>query len=63
MAYNKIKYNKKYNKENYERFTFRVKRGEKEKIKKHLKNKGYNSFNSYLSDLIKEDIEISNQKE
>ena len=62
MTYNKIEYNNKYNKENYERFTFRVKKGEKERIEEHLKNKGYTSFNSYLSDLIKADMEISNQK-
>lgn len=46
----------KYNKKTYEEIKLRVKKGEKDKIKKHAEAKG-KSVNSYINDLIKKDME------
>lgn len=46
---------KKYNKENYDNLTIRVKRGEREKIKAHAEGLG-KSLNRYICDLIREDL-------
>lgn len=57
MSYDKVKYNAEYNKKNYTVLRFQVKKGEENKIKEHLKNKGYKSLNSYINDLIRKDME------
>lgn len=54
--YNKIKYNNKYNKENYARLSVQVSPEEKPIIENHWKNKGFKSFNSYVKDLIRRDM-------
>jgi len=48
----------KYNENNYDRFTLRVAKGDKEKYKDHAATKG-KSLNSYIVDLINDDIEKS----
>lgn len=45
-----------YNKENYERFGIVVEKGMKDKIKEHYIAKGYKNFNSYIVQLIKNDM-------
>lgn len=56
MTYDKVAYNKKYNKENYTELKFRVPKGQKEAINNHWQSKGYTSLNSYINDLIKKDM-------
>ena len=60
MAYDKIKYNNQYNKENYARLSILVPKAERETIDMHWKKKGYKSFNSYVTDLIRKDINNNN---
>lgn len=46
-----------YNKNNYERMGIVVEKGQKEIILNHVKECGYSSFNAYVKDLIKKDME------
>ena len=46
---------KKYNAKSYDRIEISVYKGEKTKIKEHAQKKG-KSLNSYIYDLIKEDM-------
>ena len=59
MGYDKVKYNNQYNKENYARLSIQVPKGEREYIDTHWKSKGYKSFNSYVMDLIRKDMNES----
>lgn len=45
-----------YNKNNYDRLAVVLKKGEKEKVEKHYKSKGFSSFNAYITDLIYNDM-------
>lgn len=56
MAFNQFKYQNNYNKEHYARLSIQVGLEEKAKIDKHWKSKGYKSFNSYVNDLIRKDM-------
>jgi hypothetical protein len=47
-----------YNKKSYDPIHLRVKKGDKDKIKKHVKDFGYPSINGYIISLIKKDIGI-----
>lgn len=60
MKFNQSKYANEYNKKNYERLNIQVPKGKKEVIEEHWKKKGYKSLNQYVNDLIKKDMENSN---
>lgn len=48
----------KYNKKTYDPIHLRVKKGNKDKIKKHANDSGYPSINNYINSLIKKDMGI-----
>jgi predicted HicB family RNase H-like nuclease len=54
--YDKIKYNRRYNEENYERINMAVKKGQKEKIKVAADLAGL-SVNAYISKAIAAQME------
>ena len=60
MKFNQSKYANEYNKKNYERLNIQFPKGKKEVIEEHWKKKGYKSLNQYVNDLIKKDMENSN---
>lgn len=49
-----------FNKKNYDRLGVVVEKGQKEIIINHLKQKGYKSFNAYITDLIYNDMNNNN---
>lgn len=55
-VYNKIEYNNKYNKENYDRLNIQVPKGKKAIIQTYAESKGYKSLNAYVNDLIDKNI-------
>lgn len=59
MVYEKVKYNNQYNKEHYARLSVQIPINERESIEIHWKSKGYKSFNSYINELIQNDIKNS----
>lgn len=59
MAFDKIKYDNDYQKNYYDRLIINVPKGNKEIIKQHWKNKGYDSLNQYINDLIRKDMNES----
>lgn len=48
-----------YNQKVYDRINYVVKKGEKEQIKQKAETLGYSSINSFISDAIKNFIELS----
>ena len=56
MAYEKVKYNNDFNKQTYDRLNIQVPKGKKEVIEAHRKKKGYESLNKYVNDLIRKDM-------
>lgn len=54
--FNPTAYKNKFNAENYDRLHVSVPKGQREVIKAHAEKKG-KSLNSYINDLIKEDME------
>lgn len=62
MAFNQFKYQNNYNKEHYARLSIQVGLEEKSKIDEHWKSKGYKSFNSYVNDLIRKDMNEDTSK-
>lgn len=56
MEFNKIDYNNKFIKENYDRMNFTAPKGFKEKVEKRAKEKGFKSSGEYIKDLIQKDI-------
>ena len=56
--FNQIKYQNKYNKENYERINLNFKIGEKEIFKAQARKRGYKDkeFSKYVRDLIYQDM-------
>ena len=48
-----------YNQKAYDRINYVVKKGEKEQIKKKAEALGYSSINRFISDAIKNFIELS----
>lgn len=62
MAYEKVEYNNKFNKDNYDRTNIFFPKGKKDLIKEHWKKKGYKSLNSYINHLIDQDMENSNER-
>ena len=49
-------YRNNYNREHYARLSIQVPKEEKPKIEKHYKEKGFKSFNEYVTFLIKKDM-------
>lgn len=56
MAYEKINYNNKFTKENYDRINFTAPKGYKEKINKRAKELGHKSTGEYIKSLIGKDL-------
>ena len=61
MAYSEAqnKATRRYNEKAYDRIELKVKKGQKEEIKKHAEKKGM-SLNGYINGLIKNDMENMN---
>ncbi len=55
--FNQAKYIQQYQKEKYDRCIFNVPKGQKSVIEEHWRKKGYTSLNSYVNDLIRQDME------
>lgn len=56
-SFDKQKYDTEYAKNNYDRCIFNVPKGQKAIIEQHWRARGYKSLNSYVNQLIKEDME------
>lgn len=56
MAFDKVKYNNAFNKEHYARLSIQVPIEDRPNIDKYWKSKGYKSFNAYILDLIRKDM-------
>lgn len=61
--FNQAKYIQQFQKENYDRCIFNVPKGRKAIIEEHWKAKGYKSLNAYVNDLIRKDMEDTQNKE
>lgn len=57
MGTARTKASNKYASKAYDRIPLQVKKGRKEEIKSHAENKGFNSLNAYINDLIEKDME------
>ena len=57
MKFDKVKYDNQYIKENYDRISVIVPKGQKELIKNKAKKKGFASINEYIKYLINKDVE------
>lgn len=51
------KYKNKFTKENYDRFSFFMPKGSREKIQEYAKEHGYKSVNNFLQDCVNKSIE------
>jgi len=60
MGKSSTKAKDKYNENNYDRFTLRMDKGEKENIKQHAAEQG-KSLNAYIIDLVNADIQKENK--
>lgn len=56
MAFEQIKYQNKYIKEHYARLSVQVPLEDRVIIDNHWKRRGYKSFNAYVNDLIRRDM-------
>ncbi len=54
--FNAVKYKNEYNKEHYARLSILVPLEDKTTIESYWKSKGYKSFNAYVNDLIRKDM-------
>ena len=63
MAFNQSKYANEFAKEKYDRLNIQVPKGHKAIIEEHWKAKGYKSLNAYVNDLIRKDMEDTQNKE
>ena len=52
----KMEYDNKYIKENYDTIKLLVPKGEKEKIKQKAEKKGFKSMSEYIKTLIRDDV-------
>ena len=61
--FNKIKYNKNYNKENYINIQFKIRKDEKPVLLELAKRNGYNTLSSYAKFLLEtaSDIDSNNK--
>lgn len=58
MAFNQSEYANNYAKEKYDRLNIQVPKGQKAVIEAHWKRLGYRSLNSYVNELIQNDMEL-----
>lgn len=63
IEFNKQKYDSDYAKTHYDRCIFNVPKGQKAVIEEHWRSKGYKSLNSYVNDLIKQDMDRAGEKQ
>ena len=54
--FNSVKYKNEYNKEHYARLSVQVALEDRPEIDRYWKQKGYKSFNAYVNDLIRRDM-------
>lgn len=54
--FNQAKYIQEFQKENYDRCIFNVKKGFRQEIIKHYEKAGYKSMNQYINALIYQDM-------
>ena len=54
--FNAVEYKNQYNREHYARLGVQVPIEDRPKIDEHWKSKGYKSFNAYVLDLIRKDM-------
>lgn len=59
MGFEQFKYQNNYNKEHYARLSIQVPLEDRAKIDERWKKKGYKSFNAYVNDLIRRDMNES----
>lgn len=55
-SFNPTKYKNEFNKETYDRASINFPKGQKKVIEAHWKKKGYDSLNKYINDLIRKDM-------
>ncbi len=55
INFDQIAYQNQYNKENYDRVTVMLPKGQKEQLRNHAKEKGL-SLNAFISELIKKEM-------
>lgn len=60
MAFNQVKYQNEFNKENYDRASINFPKGRKAVIEEHYKARGYKSLNAYVNALIEADMNKEN---
>lgn len=58
MAFNQSEYANNYAKEKYDRLNIQVPKGQKAVIEAHWKRLGYKSLNSYVNELIQNDMKL-----
>ena len=58
MAFNQSEYANNYAKEKYDRLNIQVPKGQKAVIEAHWKRLGYRSLNSYVNELIQNDMKL-----
>lgn len=56
--FNQSKYIQQFQKEKYDRCIFNVPKGQKAVIEAHWKRLGYRSLNSYVNELIQNDMKL-----
>ncbi len=56
--FNPTKYKNEFNKEAYDRASINFPKGQKAVIEAHWKRLGYRSLNSYVNELIQNDMEL-----
>ena len=54
--FNQAKYIQQYQKEKYDRCIFNLPKGQKKNLEKHYKERGFNSLNQYINELIRQDM-------
>lgn len=54
--FNKVNYKNQYNREHYARLSIQVPLEDRDKIDEFWKTKGFKSFNAYVTDLIRRDM-------
>lgn len=57
--FDKVKYNQEYNKKNYKEVKIYMSADKKTLLKKHSKEKGFDSVNAYVNELIRKDMNES----
>ena len=61
--FNQSKYVNDFAKQNYDRLSIQVPKGQKAVIEAHWKAKGYKSLNAYVNDLITQDMGRTGEKQ